>query len=513
MRCCMTTPRKSSSSNILRRIGPSKSKTLKTSVEQILLDGETYTFQRSLKGRGQPGVAGFYTNKEGKEFLIKEDTAATCIQEGSAEFVRKYLPEGRKEVINLAHVANMTKLDGTKAIVTIQPSVKDAKPWDTVIFGKKRIAKSPISKEKFSNSILQDHLAEISHPIKSDLAAAIYGSSMLGDESIHTGQFMAVCNQEGEIQRLVRIDLGARERFALKRLETDDIKCETSKAYTKSTHQLGKNYMDFLLENPDVNAKYLHLCMQSLDRYKDIVNENMNAFDSAINKLPSDENEKKKALLAIYEVYAKDSKDEKSVSKETSSAAIEEKIRSAIVNCASQRGALLQMDAIKKVKEIFDIFQENFNTVNAVKIVLFKEKLTLPEVKLAIDEMKKLYHDFDNKSEDAKHSYYRILSHMYAAVEFSSLENKASLLQDIEAMQLVASGVRFTNNQNNNDAYYQMIMTPSSGSFSVAAEKLQTDYLNLVQSSGNKSAINALAGLLAKTNELASESKRSPSLR
>ncbi len=451
----------------------------------ISINGENYFFDRPLKGGGHERIAGFYKDEKGQAFLIKQDDPGTCVLEGSADFVRSQLPPGKDKVINFASTACVTKADGTQVVASIQPLVKNSKPWDEIIFGEKRTPNLPISKEKLSHATLEAHLTSLSHSLKSDLAAAIYGSSLAGDESIHTGQFMAVYadndpDKKGEIQHLVRIDLGARERFALKRIHTDDVKCQTSKAYRESTLQWGKNYMDFLIENPDIRAKYLQLCRQPVDEKK-TVEEDIVSFRKAMNQIP--ENKKQEALWEVYTVYAKDFKDAKKVSKNCSVETMQNEIESAIKNCVSARVASLQKDAVKKITELMEKFKKYFNcnTVIINSVLLNNGKIHPNDVKNAIDEMKKIYNHLDSKGQEHKDRYHEVLAHLYAAVELSEIENKAEFLQDIESMQ-PARVVKHDSNEMKSMAPHSRLFKPTAPTTGVTSSTSSgLSYLSLLQ--------------------------------
>lgn len=394
--------------------------------QDLTIDGKTYTHQKSLEGRGQSGLAGFYLNLDNKRsYLIKEDDVATCLLEGSARFVKKHLPKNHQEVINFAELVYITKPnEEQQTVASKQPKVMNSEPWDKVIFGKKRIAKLPFSREFLSLYKLPSHLAGLSHHLKSDLAAALFGSSLAGDESLHTGQFMAVM-KDGKIIRLVRIDLGARERFAWLRITNGDVQAQTSQSYTKSSLQVGKNYLDFLLKNPDVNAKYLRLCMLSVQDPKAMARESAKSFFQALNKLPEDQRDE--ACWKVYQTYAKDHPDQRT--RENFS---KENLELIIKECASTRAKRLKRDATKKIKESLDQFKLIFktesgqipqitNTINSNFKFSDSEQVRAGEESDLMNELEKIYQNFIEKGTTGKKikAFNEILSHLYAAIEFS----------------------------------------------------------------------------------------------
>lgn len=448
----------------------------------LLIDDVQYTFVKPLGNRGQTAVAGFYRDPDNHVFVIKEDPIEVSLLESSAGFLRKYLPEGHENAVNFAEFAWATKSNAQSVAASKQLQIK-ADRWDPLIFGRDRPAKTPISIEYFYSRRLQSHLVKLSHSAKSDLAAGLFASSLAGDESAHTAQFMAVYDKENKkIIRLIRIDIGARERFALTRALTNDVEAKTSNAYAKSSFQVGKNYLDLLLQNPDVNAKYLRLLLSIKNPHK-LGQEGAACFFAALAKLP--EESRKEALQKVARVYSKNN--EALVAKMS-----DEKIRQMITMCISHRAEALQRSAKKTIDTALEQFNKMFPLETPhLKFVLAPEEkktkriqqprclekeekrikskqpeevpieptddvtddfqksreapieprklVTSESINKAIFEMTTIYGKFIGNGASKKKIklYNEVLSHLYAAIEFSHLplnetKNQRKLIEHLQ---------------------------------------------------------------------------------
>ncbi|HRE31133.1 MAG TPA: hypothetical protein PLD88_04080, partial [Candidatus Berkiella sp.] len=92
-------------------------------------------------------------------------------------------------------------------------------------------------------------------------AAGIMGSAIAGDESLHVGQFMAIVDKDGHIEGIKRIDLGARERFAVARAQskTEPPTPYNASKYYRGSGQCGKDYVSYLLAEPTLRKMYTML--------------------------------------------------------------------------------------------------------------------------------------------------------------------------------------------------------------------------------------------------------------
>lgn len=139
-------------------------------------------------------------------------------------------------------------------------------------------------------------------------------SVFLGQDHIHTGQFMAVFSGQNKdskdpskIEDIIRIDLGARDRHAGIRLATKAFKAgETSEAYRTSGKfgigQIGKTYMEFLLKDPDVKANYMQLLIRmNPGQITKAATDAVENFTDAIAEVP--EPQKKETLMKICKLY------------------------------------------------------------------------------------------------------------------------------------------------------------------------------------------------------------------
>lgn len=393
--------------------------------------GNQYRFIKPLSGRGQPGKAGFYEDSKGQDskgqlFLIKEDDLATCIQEGSAQFVIPFLPEEHKHAINLARIDQFSEIKKpeNKSIVTIQPAIKDGVPWDRVILGVKRDPSTWRSIESQNEEKILAHIASLPNSAKADLAAAIFASALAGDESLHIGQFMAILDEENNVIGLVRVDLGARERHGILRLYKNDFKHETSKAYA-SSGQFGKKYMNYLLKDPDVRIKYLQLWMQSLGVDQEPGKESVDAFRAALSKIP--EEKKHETIQKVYAIYAKKfgGKKEKITQKD-----LEEVIQKVVSTRISSMRSMAQKEVMKLIAKC--------DFINKLEEKLILNPSEKNYNKLAKDFLKKINKLISDPENLGKLNIYNeFLTHMYAAIEFSHLnvDNQNNLLNIIGLLQ------------------------------------------------------------------------------
>ncbi|MCG8473648.1 MAG: hypothetical protein MI742_17590 [Desulfobacterales bacterium] len=226
-------------------------------------------FVKSLVGRGQPGFAGFFKDTRSQvEYLVKEDEADTCVLEGSARFASELLPEGNATSVNFARAGSLVVTnpqggvaDALAISVQLKVSADDGAvseilPWDVIVYGRKRNPKTLLSEESSHSKEILSNIAMMSHKAQWDLACGIFISTVVGDESLHVGQFMAEREKStGRVVGLTRIDFGARERYADMRLRSGDFRHTTSKAYS-SSGQKGKHYVDYLLASPAIRRKY-----------------------------------------------------------------------------------------------------------------------------------------------------------------------------------------------------------------------------------------------------------------
>lgn len=289
-----------------------------TRIEKDLLTADKrYEFKASLEGRGQKGEAGFYTDPDNCEVLLKVDDVATCLLEGTAYFARSagLLPKHLKNSVNFASLAVIE--DVPNKIASIQPRVIPTsggtiKPWDLVVYDKKREPRTLWSTESWNKEKIIDSISKLTPDAQWQLAAGIVYSQIVGDESLHLGQFMCEQQQDGSVTGITRIDLGARERFAVRRNSDKDISpFKTSRAY-ESSGQFGKDYVGYLLANPELKRK-VALLWVNMDKkfpndylHETVFENSTNALIVQISALPTDE-AKIDALTKLLNVINKNS--------------------------------------------------------------------------------------------------------------------------------------------------------------------------------------------------------------
>jgi hypothetical protein len=248
-------------------------------------------FIEPLGGRGQSGFGGFIgqPGNPSQQHLVKIDDSATCILEGSAKFAQGLIPKRNKKSVNFAS-AGVMKVDESLNVISVQPRVSPSNsdnsivPWDKVVYGQKRNPKTWVSAELKNKNKITGSIDAMSDKARSDLASAIYISNIVGDESLHVGQFMAEVDDSNKVVGITRIDFGARERYSATRFDKADFKDKTSNEY-RFSGQAGKDYISYLLANPDVKQKYLSLCARDIEP-KAIARHHARVFQNELQKLP-----------------------------------------------------------------------------------------------------------------------------------------------------------------------------------------------------------------------------------
>lgn len=335
-------------------------------------------FVMKLGGRGQDGFAGFFGDAEDNsdQFLIKVDDPATCILEGTAKFAQDLMLPTNRSAVNFAHAGVLKTTDPDKThIISVQDRVsaddgKSIKAWDEVVYGKKRDPKTLVSKEYFNQGNIKKNIELMSKKAQWDLANAIFASTLVGDESLHVGQFMAeVDNETNQVTGITRIDLGARERYAFERSKKSDFKHQTSQLY-KNSGQKGKDYISYLLNSPEVKQKYLSLWSREMDIHAAARNHKQ-LFLEEMNKLP--EQEQDIALDDIIKTMFKKSKEN-----------IDDKLGLDLADKKEYVGTLLKATTIERMtsmqksarEELLSGIVKEFSAVNLKPSKRYKAILT-----------------------------------------------------------------------------------------------------------------------------------------
>ncbi len=258
-----------------------------------------------LKGRGQAGLAAFYkkTSDPKIQILVKVDDPATCVVEGSADFVTTshVIPTQLANTVNYAYVGSYSDENNQTHTISIQDKVvptnstEKVVPWDTIVYGKKREPKTMFSTESWHPEKIRENLTNMLPTTQWQLAGGIFASNIAGDESLHIGQFMAIQDNQQNVVGIKRIDLGARERYAIVRSNHPYDPYKTSSQYCASG-QFGKDYIDFLLSSEDIKRKYTLLwSLAVIDQ--NIETQYILSFITAINSVPA--NQKEQAYLGV----------------------------------------------------------------------------------------------------------------------------------------------------------------------------------------------------------------------
>lgn len=393
--------------------------------DDISIGEKTYTFVKSLSGRGQSGAAGFYNIGE-KQWLIKEDDPATCLAEGLA-IIPKLFEPFTPPIIQAE--TNQKKISEQKTVtVSIQPAFTVEKEQeeqmmglDVAILGRKRDPKTLISEEGKNKAKIKEAISKMSSDVKDQLARAIVTSQVNGDESLHTGQFMV--SKKGDIiTKIQRVDMGALGRFALANQNHSPL--QTSKNY-RTSGQFEKDYVKYLVENTDVREKVLKYWSQiDVDI---VVKQITERFDNQMKNL-TDITLKKTALKGFYNTLNKNNKKNKDAQPpDEDLGKLETQVKTLLEQSANKRcqtmkanAVLIQkMDSIKKELNSIDksqltpiekkylnkclsiLSKDNMEgQKEANKLISYINKITLPEKSLLnniIDSIKNLFGSGKNK--------------------------------------------------------------------------------------------------------------------
>lgn len=335
-------------------------------------------FVMALSGRGQDGLAGFFGDKEDQslQFLIKVDDPATCVLEATARFAKRLIIPGHEKSVNFAQ-AGLLKVGDDVSVISVQDRVaasKDHKivPWDTIVYGSKRNPKAWVSTESRNKKTIKQNIFKMTEKAQWDLANAVYISTVVGDESLHVGQFMAETDIQGVVTGITRIDFGARERYAANRYLNDDFRHETSSNYYWSG-QAGKDYLKYLIDpsngNSNFRVKYLSLWSRNTN-LQAIADQHQRVFHQEMNKLGDTQREQ--ALDDILKTIFKKSKKDYSVTQSLPLQQKQDKVAEILGNITYKRMLSMQKSARSELyNEVLDLFKQagiQFNKHNRLKL-------------------------------------------------------------------------------------------------------------------------------------------------
>jgi hypothetical protein len=147
--------------------------------------------------------------------------------------------------------------------------------------------------------------------VKWQLAASLFSCAIAGDESLHVGQFMAILDKDNNITGIKRIDLGARERYAVARAQTGQHDPFHDSTQYQAHGQWGKDYLTYLLADPSFRSIYtmlwMNLATQDETELKVKVKaESKKAFLTQFETIPEKLHEK--TLQDVLNVFNKDAK-------------------------------------------------------------------------------------------------------------------------------------------------------------------------------------------------------------
>lgn len=428
--------------------------------DQLIMQdhSQTFTFERPLGNRGQAGRAGFYTNESGDTVVIKEDPLSTCVMECSLGFIKAFLPEGHKECINLSECKIFENNEKKTILASIQPAIQNVKPWAIVLFRSQRNPKSPISIEYMNQSTLLNKLESLNNTLKTDLAVSLWASIALGDESLHTGQFLIVYANDAKKRKnkpihLALIDRGAAGRGAVRLMLNNEDTTKTSYTYKwgigLGIPQLYNHYIEYYLMNPDVNAKYIQLCLQQRD-IRAFATQSKDCLHKSIHQIPKEEQQK--TLWNIYKkiLTVKCSSKEKQqlltqlkqplITNKSDTASLTSAILAIQERVAEERLTRMQRYAkiaveksIDELKSILTPLQIDENIIKTISPIITTGTLDqkngykqVSEAILQISELCQLLPRPDNTT--LLSACDTVLAHMYAVVQFHPHEEKEKIL-------------------------------------------------------------------------------------
>jgi len=368
-----------------------------TQQDNDLIDehGNEFRYKSALAGRGQKGLANFYTD-DVNQVLIKEDDPATCVLEGTAYFVKhcQLLPKTLEDCVNFASVGVVKRsATGEPMVVSIQDRVMPSqaenggkvRSWDEIVYGVKRNPNTIFSFESWYPDSIKQNIAALSPKVKWQLAASLFSSAAVGDESLHVGQFMALLDKDNNITGIKRIDLGARERFAVARNQIKQHDPFHDSTQYQAHGQWGKDYLSFLLADPSFRKIYtmiwLNLASKDKSELKDSIKAaSKTAFIMEFQAIP--ENQREKTLNDILDVFNKDIKTTKMT---LSGQEIEQRIVS-LADQISDIDANRAIDMLEKAKHEYNseakLQVNRFNMVKDTQLV--KELFEAVELKDAL---------------------------------------------------------------------------------------------------------------------------------
>ncbi len=310
--------------------------TFKQQNNEDLIDEHEIRYQitKKLEGRGQAGLANFYSDGA-HEVLIKQDDPATCVLEGTASFVNQcqLLPKTLEDCVNFASVGVISQGKDQTMVVSVQdrvaPSVKGGRvrPWDELVYGVKRNPNTISSYESWYPENIKQSIASLPPSAKWQLAASLFSCAIAGDESLHVGQFMAILDKDNNITGIKRIDLGARERYAVARSKTGQHDPYHDSTQYQAHGQWGKDYLSYLLADQSFRNIYtmlwMNLSSKDLIELKKQVKEASRAtFLSQFETIP--EALREETLQKVLDVFNKDA----TVKMTLTGASVEDKIAS-----------------------------------------------------------------------------------------------------------------------------------------------------------------------------------------
>lgn len=275
-----------------------------------LLDAKTsktYPFVKALAGRGQGSPAGFYQTGEDSLILVKEDPEN--VMEGTAYFVKGtgLVPTTLESAANFAHVGVVDN----KSVVSVQPGLSGkVVPWDEMVFGRKRNPKTLYSEEAWYPDAVKSNIHSLSSDAQWQLAAGLCISQAVGDESLHVGQYMAKLDKDDNVVGIVRVDFGARARYAVNRDYNSDYNHLVTSLDYASSGQYGKDYINYLVADPDLRHKLNILWASTAlqpNFKKQIEQSSKEAFLTEFSKIPV--YQQGKALTNLLETVNKNAKE------------------------------------------------------------------------------------------------------------------------------------------------------------------------------------------------------------
>ncbi len=298
----------------------------------------TFRYVGPLKGRGQ-GEPGFFLQQLDPDNAVVGKTLAKFDLEAAIQeaVLNALLPDAEnplpEELRSSVNCAKLTALHNGKerdaggkfiGLASIQKAVDGQDMAKFMVSPEGRAPQAFLREvDKAYASSLDNARDALSEEAQFHLAAALLQSEFANDESKHIGQFMLLLDARGQIEKVVRIDLGAAYRYAwAKQLHHADSPLKASIFYNHhkvvkgealgletvfGSDPLGKDYTSSQLRHPGIRAKFLSLALERPALTEATI---IQRFTGLFEQIPGDAvQQQREALVGFAAEFYKDAYD------------------------------------------------------------------------------------------------------------------------------------------------------------------------------------------------------------